>query len=256
MLLEGKVVLVTGSSTGIGKAIADTCSLEGAKVMVHGLEPGETEAAARELGCPFLACDLRAAESAPALIQATLAHYGRIDAVVNNAASTKRSDLETTDAGTFDDIVAVNLRAPLLLIREALPHFRAQGGGSVVNIGSVNAYCGEPNLLAYSISKGGLMTLTRNLADAYGSEKIRFNQLNLGWTLSENEIALKVKEGLAPDWYLRVPEAFAPSGALIRPEQVAAHAVFWLSEASAPVTGSVLELEQYPIIGRNPGKEN
>ena len=70
----------------------------------------------------------------------------------------------------------------------------------MLNIGSINAYCGERNQLAYSISKGGLMTLTRNLADAHGTEGIRVNQLNVGWTLTPNEFALKMKEGLPEDW--------------------------------------------------------
>jgi NAD(P)-dependent dehydrogenase (short-subunit alcohol dehydrogenase family) len=255
VLLKDKVVLVTGSSTGIGKAIAGKCLEEGASVMLHGLGRDETVATAQELGLPYIVLDLRVSEYGERLVEETFAHYGRLDALVNNAATTLRTNLETTDAATFDEIIAINLRAPLLIIRAALPHFRSHGGGTVVNVGSVNAFSGEPNLLAYSISKGGLMTLTRNLADAYATENIRINQLNLGWTLTENEIALKIREGLPKDWYHHVPRAFAPSGRLLQPDQIAEHAAFWLSEVSAPVTGSVLELEQYPVIGRNPAKE-
>jgi NAD(P)-dependent dehydrogenase (short-subunit alcohol dehydrogenase family) len=88
-----------------------------------------------------------------------------------------RSSLETTDVDCFDRTIAVNLRAPLLLTQAALPHFRRQGAGRVLNIGSINGYCGERNLLAYSISKAGLMALTRNVADAYGPEGVRVNLL-------------------------------------------------------------------------------
>ncbi len=108
--------------------------------------------------------------------------------------------------------MATNLRAPLLLIRAAFSYLK-QSQGCVLNIGSVNAYCGEANQLAYSLTKGGLMTLTRNLADAHGRDKVRFNQLNLGWVLSENEYRLKIREGLPPDWPEHPPAAFAPSGA-------------------------------------------
>jgi NAD(P)-dependent dehydrogenase (short-subunit alcohol dehydrogenase family) len=170
---------------------------------------------------------------------------------VNNAAVTTRSTLESTDAATFDRIIAINLRAPLLLVRAAVSHFRAQGGGVVVNIGSVNALAGEPNLLAYSASKGGLMTATRNLANALATEKIRVNQLNLGWVTTPNEIALKIREGLPVGWETQVPAAYAPTGRLLTPEEVARHVLFWLSDASAPANGVVYEVEQYSMIGRN-----
>jgi NAD(P)-dependent dehydrogenase (short-subunit alcohol dehydrogenase family) len=141
----------------------------------------------------------------------------------------------------------------LLLIRAALPELR-RSHGCVLNIGSVNAYCGEANQLVYSISKGALMTLTRNLADALGRDRVRVNQINPGWVLSENERALKIKEGMPPDWAEHPPAALAPSGRLIMPEVVAAAAIYWLSDESRPVSGSVVELEQFPVIGRNPVK--
>jgi NAD(P)-dependent dehydrogenase (short-subunit alcohol dehydrogenase family) len=153
----------------------------------------------------------------------------------------------------FDRAMAVNVRAPLLLIRAALPHLRACRG-CVLNVGSINGYCGEANQLAYSVSKGALMTLTRNLADALGREQVRVNQFNLGWVLSPNEYKLKVSEGLPADWPDHPPAAFAPSGRIMTPEFVAGAAVYWVSDESRPVSGTVLELEQYPVIGRNPIK--
>jgi NAD(P)-dependent dehydrogenase (short-subunit alcohol dehydrogenase family) len=155
----------------------------------------------------------------------------------------------------FDRTIAVNLRAPLLRIQAALPHFRRQGGGRVLNIGSVNGYCGERNQLAYSISKAGLMTLTRNIADAYGPEGVRVNLLNVGWTLTPNEHELKKKEGLPDDWPSRVSRTFAPSGRLLSPEDVAWAAVYFLSDEAPLVNGAILDFEQYPLIGRNPAKE-
>ena len=111
--------------------------------------------------------------SAPAqIVSHTIRTWGRLDALVNNAATMSRGDLETTTFDEFDRTIAINLRSPLFLTQAALPQFRRQGGGRVLNIGSINSYCGERNQLAYSISKGGLMTLTRNLADAYGPEGV------------------------------------------------------------------------------------
>jgi len=260
MRLKEKVILVTGSTTGIGEAMARTFAREGARVMVHGID----EAAARNVvddirrhggQAHHVTARLEEPSAAPRIIQSVVDQWGRIDGLVNNAAVMTRSDLETTDADCFDRTMAVNLRAPLLLIQAALPHFRRQRGGRVVNIGSINGYCGERNQLAYSISKAGLMTLTRNLADAYGPERIQVNLLNVGWTLTPNEYELKKKEGLPEDWPNRVPRRFAPSGRLLSPEEVAWAAVYFLSDEAPRINGAILDLEQYPLLGRNPAKE-
>ena len=253
MLLSQKVVLVTGSTTGIGEAIARRCVQEGARVMIHGLEEELAKSVTKSLPegtAHWVVNDLALPENCESLIRATIDRFGRLDALVNNAAVLTRSRIETTDAATFDITVAVNLRAPLLLIRAAMPQFRKQGAAVVLNIGSMNALCGEPNQLAYAVAKGGLMTMTRNLADAHGAEKIRFNQLNLGWTVTQRELARKKTEGLSEGWENKVPKVYAPSGRLWTPEQVAAHAVHWLSDEFAPASGIVFELEQYPMIGR------
>ena len=250
MQLKDKVILITGSSTGIGKATAELCLAEGAKVMIHGLDELETQTTAEMLKQPYLANDLSKADSAQNLVNTTIDHFGRIDGLVNNAGTVERSNLDTTDAAKFDKIIGINLRAPMLLIKAAMPHFQKQKGANVVNIGSINAYCGAHNLLPYSISKGGLTTLTRNLANVYAKDNIRINQLNPGWILSDNEIALQISEGRADDWYKHVSADFAPTGRLLEPHEVAKHILFWLSDASAPVSGNVYEVEQYPLIGR------
>src|SRR5688572_20086493 len=153
MMLQDKVVLVTGSTTGIGEATARLCVAEGAQVMVHGQSEDRAQAVCQDLGdaAGYTIADLADPDNCIRIVQATVNRFGRLDAVVNNAAVTTRSSLETTDAAIFDRIIAINLRAPILLIREAVRFFRAQGnGGAIVNIGSVNALAGEPNLLAYS----------------------------------------------------------------------------------------------------------
>lgn len=234
-----KVALVTGSGRGIGKVIAERLERDGYTVARHTPEDA----------------DLEDPTSPARLIGQVIEKFGRLDALVNNAALTTRSNLETTDVALFDRLIAVNTRAPLLLIQAALPHFREQGGGKVVNIGSSNAYCGERNLLAYAISKGGLMTLTRNIADTYGAEGVRVNQLNLGWVLSDTEYALKIAEGLPPDWPEKLPRSNAPSGSINQPEEVAALVAWLLSDEAPRVNGQVWDFEQFPLIGRNPPKE-
>src|SRR4029453_15569782 len=117
--------------------------------------------------------------------------FGGLALLVNNAADTGRGDLEHIAVAHWDTIMAVNLRAPFILLQESIAHMRARGGGSVVNIGSVLAYVGEPKLGAYSVSKGGLMTLTKNAASLLNRDRIRVNQINVGWTLTEGERRVK-----------------------------------------------------------------
>jgi len=256
MRLRDKVILVTGSTTGIGEAIARRCLSEGAQVLIHGRDAERGKALVASLGGRArLHTDDLADPTAPArLVQATVDAFGRLDAVVNNAALVVRSELASTSAAFFDMVMAVNVRAPLLIIQAAVEHLK-RSKGSVLNIGSVNAYCGEFNLLDYSISKGALMTLSRNLADSLGPEGVRVNQFNVGWVLTPNEYEKKIADGLPPGWPEHVQRHIAPAGRLLKPEEIAAAAVFWLSDESAPISGSVLELEQYPVIGRNPRKE-
>lgn len=257
MLLQDKVLLITGSTTGVGEAIARRCVAEGARVMIHGLEEELAQQVCRDLGntASYLIADLSDVQSCGHLVQATVERFGSIHGLVNNAANLGRSNLESTTPEFFDKMIAVNVRAPLFLIQAAMPHFRAQGGGVVLNIGSINALSGEPNLLAYSVSKGGLQTMTRNLANAHGVDNVRINQLNLSWVTTPNEIALKIREGLPSGWEHHVPAVYAPFGKLFTPEQVANHALFWLSDESYPANGVVFVLDQSSPYGRNPQKD-
>jgi NAD(P)-dependent dehydrogenase (short-subunit alcohol dehydrogenase family) len=255
MRLKDKVILVTGSTTGIGEGIVRLCGQEGATVVVHGTR----ETAAKDLVADLAKQNIRASyvvaplddPAAPEKIVAhVIAAHGRIDGLVNNAAVMTRSNLETTDLATFERTFAVNLRAPLMLIRAAFPHMKKQGGGRVINIGSVNGYCGEATQLAYSMAKGAMITMTRNLADAHARDGLRVNHFNVGWTLTPNEYALKMKEGLPADWPEKVSKRNAPFGRILSPEDIAWAAVFFLSDEAQMINGATLDIEQFPLIGR------
>ena len=258
MRLADKTIIVTGSCTGIGRAIAERCVAEGARVVVHGLERELGEAVVSKLGKDRAVLHIGdlTREEAPAELVDLAGHtFGGLDAVVNNAAWVASSNIHTTDRTLFREVLEVNTVAPLALIRAALPHL-AKAHGCVLNIGSVNAWGGEPNLLAYSISKGALMTMTRNLGDALHQEMgVRVNQINPGWVLTDNEILRKRAHGLSDNWYEQIPRVNAPSGRILRPEEIAAAAVYWLSDEAGPVSAQVVDVEQYPFIGRNPAKE-
>jgi NAD(P)-dependent dehydrogenase (short-subunit alcohol dehydrogenase family) len=258
MRLADQVILITGSTTGIGAAMARRFVAEGARVILHGRDTTRGEVLREELGpdrTGFISGDL-ADEIHPAqLAQAAVRAFGRLDALVNNAALTTRAHIEDTDTAFFDRMIAVNLRAPFMLIRALLPELE-KAHGCVLNIGSTLAHCGQSNLPAYSISKGGLMTLTRNLADNLGPRRVRVNQMNVGWTITENEYHTKLSDGFPPDWPEKLPSYVVPSGALLMPEDIAEAALYWVSPASRPISGTVFEAEQYPMIGRIPNQEN
>ncbi len=258
MRLENKVIIVTGSCTGIGRAIAVQCVKEGARVIIHGLERelGEEVVAALGEENAVLHIEDLISEGCPGrLVALAIKRFGRLDAVVNNAALVASGNLQTTDAAFFRKMLEVNTIAPFLLIKEALPHLDA-ARGSVLNIGSVNAWSGEPNLMPYSVSKGALMTLTRNLGDTLMREnRVRVNQINPGWVLTENEARRKREQGLSGDWPSHLPKVYAPAGRILKPEEIAMAAIYWLAEESGPISGQVVDLEQHPFIGRNPPKD-
>ncbi|MFC5408859.1 SDR family NAD(P)-dependent oxidoreductase [Larkinella bovis] len=257
MRLDQKVIIITGSCTGIGKGIAKRCVAEGARVVIHGLEPELGQELVQELGPDNAVLhieDLATEGVAERLVALAVQTFGRLDAVVNNAAIVASSNLKTTDLAFFRRMLEVNTLAPFALIKAALPQLQ-QNRGCVLNIGSVNGWSGEPDLLAYSVSKGALMTLTRNLGDTLAREAgVRVNQINPGWVLTENEARRKHEQGLAADWYKDISPVFAPAGRILWPAEIAAAAIYWLADESGPVSGQIVDLEQYPLIGRNPPK--
>lgn len=255
MRLRDKVIIITGGTSGIGGAIAKLVVAQGGKVLITGINEPEGKALVATLGSSAQLCiaDLLHLDAPQKIINAAITAFGKIDGLVNSAALFTRANLHDLTSGQFDEMLHVNLKAPLFLIQAALPELK-KTRGCVLNIGSINAYAGESSLLAYSISKGGMQTMTRNLANAHGVDGIRINQINPGWVLTQREDRDQVAKGLAPGWHQRLDRSEIPFGTMTTPDQMGQAAIYWLSDESAPFTGSVVELEQFSIIGRNPEK--
>lgn len=251
--LKDKVILVTGANTGVGEHTARLCAQLGAKVAVHGRRKEAVDKIVADIGSNAVGVygSLDTADEPAKVVEQTIAAFGRLDGVVNNAASTARKFFEDTDVDFFDTMMAINCRAPFMICRAAIPYLK-ESQGSVVNIGSINALGGEAMLAAYSVSKGAILTLTKHLANLYDRDKIRFTHINLGWVLTENEYTLKIKDGFPEGWPAMLPKTMCPTGTMTKPEEVAKVIAFWLSDDAKPFNGTVFELEQYPFAGRIP----
>lgn len=250
--LDDKVSIITGSTSGIGRGIAEYFAERGSHIVVHGLDDAGGAETVRRVNAAgrkaeFFGGDLTKEDVCRALVRFAVERFGGIDVLVNNAGDTGRGDLEHISVARWDTILAVNVRAPFILLQESIPHLRRRGGGSVVNIGSILAHGGEPKLGAYSVSKGALMTLTKNAALLLNRDRIRVNQINVGWTLTEGERRVKREEEGKGDEWLEQAIATRPFGRLLAPLDIAYAAAYFASDESECVTGSVLDLEQYPI---------
>ena len=195
--LSGRTAIVTGGAKGIGRHYALALAAEGARVMVADIADGEEVAAeiAAKHGANSVTSaitDVSDEASVKTLVAATMARFGRIDVLVNNAAlfaplqETKCTEI---DAELWDRVMAVNLRGPFLMVKHVAPHMTAQGYGKIINIGSGTAYRGIPWMLHYVTSKGGIMAFTRALARELGEHGIRVNTLAPGFTLSDTVVS-------------------------------------------------------------------
>ena len=255
MRLKDKVIIITGATSGIGSAIAVKAVNEGAKVLIHGIDQAGGQKVVDQLGNSAALCiaDLAQDWAPKKIVDAAISAFGKIDGLVNNAAIIERNNLLQLTPEAFAKTITVNLQSALFLIQACYEHLK-KSKGAVLNIGSINAYSGESSLLAYSIGKAGLQTMTRNLANAHGVDQVRFNLINPGWILTQREYVDQIKKGMPDKWPEKLGKENIPFGVMSTPEQLAAACIYWLGDESRPFTGSVVELEQFSIIGRNPEK--
>ena len=255
---EGKVIVATGSTQGLGEAVLRLVAERGASGAVvsgRSRQRGERVAASlAAVGCRavFVPVELEDAASCRGLIAAADREFGRIDGLVNAAANNERGTLEDTSVELWDKIMAVNLRAPFLLMQETVKVMQREGrGGSIVNIQSMSGHGGTPNLTPYSVSKAGLAVLTKNAAHSQRERRIRVNALNIGWMATPAEHAVQLKEGRPENW-LEQADARMPFGRILRPRDVAGMTAYLLSGESEMMTGAVIDFDQHVLGMYNP----
>jgi NAD(P)-dependent dehydrogenase (short-subunit alcohol dehydrogenase family) len=250
MGLSDKVIVVTGAASGIGLAAARLAAEEGAgALLLTDRDAQGLEKAAKDLGAKIdvsiAVADLADASAPVAIASAAKARFGRIDGLVNAAGLTTRGSFVTGTQAIWDELFSVNARASFFLMQAAIMDMRSRNAaGAIVNILSMNALCGRPELAIYAGTKGALATLTRNAANAHMAERIRVNGINLGWVATKSERRIQAEIlGRGPSWE-REEAAKLPLGRLVTAEEAARLIVFLLGEASAPMSGAVIDFEQ------------
>jgi NAD(P)-dependent dehydrogenase (short-subunit alcohol dehydrogenase family) len=241
--LDGKVALVTGGASGIGRGIVARFAAEGARVAaldvdVPGLDEATRALAAEGADVLPLPGDVTNADTVRAAVRQCVECFGRLDVLVNNAGVSVRGDLADLPEADWDHVIAVNLKGPLLCMQAAVPALAAQGGGSIINLTSISARACYPGNGAYSTSKAALENLSRQAAVEFAPLGIRVNAISPGW----------VRTPLTEPMYQQPGElarrnATIPLGRIATIEDVAALAVFLASDESAYVTGESIEID-------------
>ena len=239
MRLAHKVAIVTGGGSGIGKAIAQAFVREGAQVIISGRNGKKLESAAKEIGpgCFPIPCDVADQSDIIALVKATAEKLKRIDILVNNAGVLLPGNAESLSEAVWEQTFNTNVRGVWMLSRAVLPHMRALGGGSIINLGSVLSSLGARNRVAYAASKGAVLAMTKAMALDHAAERIRVNCICPG--IVETEMAAFGMDEAARKQRI----AMHPVGRFGQPEDVAGMAVLLASDESQWITGSAFTVD-------------
>lgn len=238
------MAIVTGSTRGIGLAIAQAMRAAGASVVISSEDEADTARAALETSSLGVAADVSDDAALTALVDATIAHYGGLDILVCNAGITGRpGPFASIDMSDYDRVMAINLRSQVVLAKLALPHVAARGGGAAILVSSLSGLRGNGAINAYALAKAGVAQLARNLAVEWGPRNIRVNAISPGFIRTELSAPL-----LADERFMQRRMAMTP---LRRPgevEEIAGAAVFLASPAGAFVTGHNLVVDGGTLI--------
>ena len=234
--LQGRVVLVTGVSSGIGAACAARFADEGARIAGLDLQKPRDEGRLET----FREVDVREERSVSDAVGAVVEHCGRIDVLVNSAGVSGGAPVHLLPVEEWDRVIDINLKGTFLVSKHVLPHMTAAGGGSIVNLASIEGLAGAQGISAYNASKGGVVLLTRNMAIDYGSSGIRVNCLCPGFIDTPMTALLQAEAMAAVRQKLERSHVLGRFG---RPEEVAAAALFLASDDASFVTGHALVVD-------------
>ena len=245
------ISIVSGGTQGLGEAVARKLVADGATGLVlagRSAGRGDTLAAELcELGTPsiFVRADVSDIDAPRAVVDACAKRFGTVHGLVNVAALTTRANLFRDTPDHFDRMMIHNVRAPYFLIQATARLMIERGeAGSIVNVGSTSGHGGQAKISAYSISKGALAVMTRNVAFSLMRHRIRVNQVNPGWMETESEHRTQIEQDGAPENWLELAAPTRPLGRLVQPWEVANAIAFCLSPASGLMTGNLIDVDQ------------
>lgn len=251
---NGKYAVITGGTQGLGEATARLFAERGmAGIIVCGRNAERGQAVADDLttmGCEsyFVQMDLSSVADCQRAIATADEKFGTLHVLVNAAALTERGSIWDTSPELWDNMMEINVRAPFIMMQSAMKIMRRDNvAGSIVNITSVAAHGGPGFLAPYSVSKGALVILTKNVAYTAMRHRIRVNAVNLGWMDTPGEDIIQRKHHSDGQDWLEQAEAGQPFGRLIKPEEAARGIAFLASDESGMMTGTVLEFDQSVI---------
>jgi len=244
MRLDGKVMLVTGATSGIGAAIALEAAKEGAKLVLTGRSAERGEAIRKQCsGAVFHAADIVQKGVAETLVDKAVKEFGRLDILVNNAGIVHRHTAETATDQEWDDVIATNVTGVFRMSRATLRHMKRQGGGTIINIGSDWALVGGRNAFAYCASKGAVAQMTRAMAVDHARDNIRVNCICPGDIETPMLASGIAKRGMTLEDGLKHLAAAIPMGRVAQPREIARAAVFLASDDSSFMTGAMLSVD-------------
>ena len=244
--LTGRVALITGGNGGLGLGMALGLARAGADLAIAARNPDKNAAAVaairadtgrRALAIPT---DVTSAADLDDMAARAAAHFGRIDILVNNAGATVRKPPQDITAAEWDNVLDVNLRAAFLACRAVYPHFRAQGGGKIISIGSMfSIFGGGGSGVPYSASKGGIVQLAKSFAVAWAADNIQSNAILPGWFMTELTAAIPETQ---PERYDLINRRI-PMGRWGQASELQGAAIFLASPASDYITGAVITVD-------------
>lgn len=245
--LKDKVIVISGGTKGVGRAMAEVCGREGAKVVIGGRDEVAAKEAIRNIQSfgsdgIFVHTDLLKVEDCKKMFDMAYEKFGKIDGFFNYAGVTPVSPLDTCDESTFDWIMDVNFKAAFFCCQQAIKYMRMNDGGSIVLAGSAHAWGGQKDRAAYACSKGVLRVLNEHIAHQYATENIRCNYLTLGWTPTEGEIALRNSLGESEAELRKRAADILPMGRMCERNDYAEAIIYMFSDASAMMTGSTFRI--------------
>ena len=241
--LTGKVAVVTGSSRGLGYAIAQAMIAHGATVVVSSENADDTAAAAAELGAIGIPCDVSDDAAITALVAEMVSRFGGIDILVSNAGIQGGPSADPLDMTVFDRVIAVNMRSMAVLTKHALPHMAGRPGASVILMASISAVRGNARIDAYALAKAGVAQLARNIAVQWGPRGVRANAIAPG--LIDTKLAEHLKADAA---FMERRMQMTPLRRMGQPHEIAGVAVFLASPAGGFVNGQVVVADGGTVI--------